>query len=178
MTSYTEYDYTCKFKDNFQFNELLKYYLYHNYNEKPPSGWQSWYQRYEWSRNDNLLKLNERCEYKKEIWDRNLVIVADIAIESNIPQVIKACYLILKESPSSKEFIENIEYRQLIKLALSGFKPLSSMFMDILNGRLSKLDVFDENLMLALIDSSDSEMYKCAGNILRKQRAHFRQLLL
>jgi 3-methyladenine DNA glycosylase AlkC len=162
FTSYTPADYVCKFRGNFQFNKYIKHYLYYDFKEKPPVGWDNWRARHEWMSNDQLMKLQGRHEFMNEIWDNHLNVVAEIALGSQIDQVLKACYYILKDSPKANEFIENITYKQLINLALVSYEPLSKMYMDILKNKLEQLNSFDSELMLALIGSSDKKMHELA----------------
>ncbi len=160
--SYTPADYVCKFRGNFQFNKYIRHYLYYDFKEKPPVGWDDWEAREEWMSNDQLMKLEGRHEFMKEIWDEHLDVVVEIAIGSQVNQVVKACYYILKESPNTNELIDNMTYKQLINLALSSYGPLGKMFMDILKNKLEKLNTFDSELMIALIGSSDKKMYELA----------------
>ncbi|MBC8060544.1 MAG: hypothetical protein H7Y18_07750 [Clostridiaceae bacterium] len=155
LTSYTEYDYDCKFKGNFQFNEILKYYLYQDFNEKPPVGWENWSQRHNWMACDQLMEQEGRYEFMKDIWDNHLEEVADIATKAQIKQVIKPCYYMLKHSLKAQEYIENIRYQQLINLTLVDYEPLAEMFKDILKNKLQQLNTFDAELMIYLIGSCD-----------------------
>ncbi|MCM1989972.1 hypothetical protein [Oceanirhabdus seepicola] len=160
--SYTPADYVCKFRSNFQFNKYIRHYLYYDFKEKPPLGWDDWEERAEWMSNDQLMKLEGRYEFMKEIWDNHLEVVVDIAIGSQVNQIVKACYYILKDSPNTNELIENMTYKQLINLALVSYKPLAEMFINILNNKLQQLNTFDSELMIALIGSSDKKMYEIA----------------
>lgn len=173
LTSYTEHDYTCKFSGNFQFNLLLKYYLYNDFKEKAPTGWRNWGKRYDWNSNNQLLKIKGRHEFMKEIWDNRLDAAAEIAVRAQINQVRKACYYILKDSPKSKEFTDNMEYKQLISLCLVPYEPLSKMFMGILSDKINAASVFDPDLMLALIDCPDKNMHKLAMDFFRKTNGLF-----
>jgi len=172
LISYNSYDYTCKFPYNFQYNKLLKYYLYHEFNVKAP-GWSSWSERYDFITNDQLLKLQGRFEYMKEIWDNNLDLVADIAIGANIPQVTKACYYILKDSPNSRAFIENINPKRLISLSYVAYKPLADMFKDILQQKLSTMNSFDAEFMLGLMDATDIQLHKYALEYFKRTNGMF-----
>lgn len=160
--SYTPGDYVCKFRGNFQFNKYIRHYLYYDFKEKAPLGWDDWEERYEWMSNDQLMKLEGRYEFMKEIWDNHLDVVVDIALGSQVNPVLKACYYILKDSPNTNELIENMTYKQLINLALASYEPLAKMFMDILKNKLEELNTFDSELMIALIGSSDKKMHKLA----------------
>ena len=90
FTSYTEDDFLCKFKGNFQFNYFIKNILYANFKEKPPKGdWYNWQKRFNWMSNDQLLKLEGRYECNKEIWDDHLEDVLYIALNAKISNVYK-----------------------------------------------------------------------------------------
>ncbi|MCY6369954.1 hypothetical protein [Clostridium ganghwense] len=160
--SYKPGDYVCKFRGNFQFNKFIKHYLYYDFKEKAPVGWDNWEARDEWMSNDQLMKLEGRYELMQEIWDNHLDVVVDIALKSQVNTVVKACYYILKDSPNTNELIENITYKQLINLALASYEPLAEMFMDILKNKLEQLNTFDSELMIALIGSSDKKMHELA----------------
>lgn len=170
LTSYTKYDYVCKFPGNFQFNQFIKYYLYYDFKEKPPVAWSV---RYKWMCNDQLMKLESRHEFMKEIWDTHLQVVVDIAVQAQINQVVKACYYILKDSPNSKEFIENMEYQQLINLTLVSYEPLAEMFMDILKSKIDQLSTFDPKLMICLIGCPDKKMHEFAMEFFKRNNGEF-----
>ncbi|MCX7749577.1 MAG: hypothetical protein N2645_22180 [Clostridia bacterium] len=173
LTSYTPDDYVCKFRGNFQFNEFIKYYLYHDFAETPPTGWENWSARYEWLTNDQLMKLGGRYEYKREIWDQHLDVVADIAIRAQILPVIKACYCILKDSPNAGSFIDNMNYRQLISLTQVPYGPLAGMFKSILTTRLNQLKTFDPALMLGLMGCPDKKMHERAMEFFQRTNGAF-----
>lgn len=163
FSSYTKDDYVCKFYGNFQFNKYIKHYLYYDFKEKPPAAdWNNWQVRYKWMRNDQLMKLEGRHEYMKEIWDNHLDVVVDIALKSEVDQVIKACYYILKESPNSNIFIKNMTYKHIINLSLVSYKPLAEMFKNVLKNKMEQLKTFDIELMIALIGCSDKKMHTIA----------------
>jgi hypothetical protein len=175
LTSYTPHDYVCKFRGNFQFNFFLKYYLYHDFKETPPTGtgWENWYARREWVSNDQLMRLQGRYEMLKEVWDRRLDIVAEIAVGSQINQIVKACYYILKDSPNSNEFIANIQYKQLVDLALVAYQPLAEMFGNILRNKIKQLNQFDPELMLVLINCADDKLCQLAMDFFKKTNGVF-----
>ncbi|MHC1684398.1 MAG: hypothetical protein AB6733_15800 [Clostridiaceae bacterium] len=166
FTQYSEDDYVCKFINNFQFNEFIKYYLYYDFKEKPPVGdtWESWRHRSEWMENDKLMTLEGRYEFKKDIWDKNLDVVAEIAMKTRVNAIAKACYYILKDSPKFSEFIENISWNLLVNLTASAYTPLKDMFMNILKEKLDNLDSFDSQIMICLIGHSDSKVHEYAMN--------------
>ena len=160
LTSYTPNDYVCKFKENYQFNELMKYYLYYDFKEKPPvyEDWKSWGARHDWFVNDQLMKLEGRNEYMKEIWDDHLEDVADIAMMAKIPPVLKACYYILKDSPKLNEFVQNISDKKLIDLAVASYEPLANMFSNILSQKLDEAKEFDPKLMITMLGYTEKEI--------------------
>ncbi|MCY6959008.1 hypothetical protein [Clostridium brassicae] len=173
LTSYTEHDYVCKFHGNFQFNEFIKYYLYYDFKEKPPVGWDNWYEREIWMSNDQLMRLEGRYEFMKEIWDNHLDVVVDIAIKSKVNQIVKACYYILKDSPNRDAFIENMSYKQLINLTLVPYKPLAEMFRNILEDKLNNLNTFEAELMISLIGCPDKKMQELAMEFFNRTQGLF-----
>ncbi|SHJ14721.1 hypothetical protein SAMN02745163_01421 [Clostridium cavendishii DSM 21758] len=173
LCSYNNYDYLCKFPKNFQFNEFIKHYLYDDFKEKAPTGWNNWSERYEFIHNDQLMKLKGRYEFKKEIWDDNLEVVAEIATISKLDVIVKACYYILKDSPKAPEFIENMGYKNLIELSLVYYKPLANMFNKILKDKLNKVESFDSSLMIALIGASNEELNKVAMEYFKNTNGAF-----
>jgi len=174
LTSYTPDDYTCKFPGNFQFNKLLKHYIYANFEgAPPPSGYRYWSERYEWHSNDQLLKLKERCEFRPDIWDRHLDITAEIAINAKIEHVSKSCYYILKDSPNSADFIRDMEFKQLVQLSLVDYKHIAEMFSGKLQEKLSKLDKFDPEIMLVLMSSPSEELHNLANEFFNRTSGNF-----
>lgn len=164
FTQYRENDYVCKFINNFQFNEFIKYYLYYDFKEKPPVGdtWESWSHRMNWMANDKLITLEGRYEFKKEIWDKHLDVVAEIAMKTRVNTITKACYYILKDSTNFNEFIEIISWNLLVNLTASAYKPLKDMFINILKEKLDDLDSFDSQIMICLIRHQDLEVHEYA----------------
>ncbi|HEY9063242.1 MAG TPA: TerD family protein [Pseudobacteroides sp.] len=157
LTSYTKGDYVSDKGKNFVSNKFIKFYLYNDFNEKPPENmqtWQEWRNYYEWFSTDHFMRIHGRYEYRKDIWDRHLDAAADIALEAGIDPVVKACYFILKDSPNLNQFVSNIDHDKLVKLALVSYSPLASMFMGILTQKINNTVEFDINLMMALIKSS------------------------
>ncbi|WP_252254065.1 hypothetical protein [Clostridium sp. ZBS12] len=174
LTSYTKHDYVCKFKGNFQFNDFIKYYLYNDFKEKPPIGWDNWQARSEWMQNDQLMKLQGRYEFMKEIWDNHLDDVLYIAINSNINPIFKACYYILKDSERTNELINNMSYKELSDLTLVSYEPLANMFMNILTEKLNKLDEFDSKLMIDLINSKNENVHELAISFFERTNGKFK----
>ncbi|AOR23679.1 hypothetical protein [Clostridium taeniosporum] len=174
LTSYTKYDYVCKFRGNFQFNEFIKHYLYYDFKEKPPTGWDNWYARYEWMSNDQLMKLKGRYEFMKEIWDNHLEDVLYIAINSNIDHVFKACYYILKDSEKTNELINNMSHKQLIDLTQVSYKPLADMFKKILTEKLTKINEFDSKIMIDLINSDNEFINNLAISFFKRTNGLFK----
>lgn len=173
LTSYAEYDYVCKFRGNFQFNEFLKYYLYYDFKEKPPVGWENWQARSQWMRNDQLMKLQGRYEFMKEIWDNHLEEVLDIASIAKINPVLKACYYILKDSKNTNELIEKMSYKDLIHLTEGSYELLADMFKDILCNKLKAVTVFEPEIMFALMSSSKEDIHKLAKEFINRTNGSF-----
>lgn len=173
LTSYTKNDFLCKFKGNFQFNYFIKYLLYYDFKEKPPvSDYYNWEERYNWMKNDQLLSLQGRYEFMKEIWDNHLEDVIYIATNSNIDTVFKACYFILKDSERVNELFEKITYEELIKLTQITYAPLAEMFIETLNNKLNREEKFDFKIMLALMNSEDKNINELGMEYLRRTNGH------
>lgn len=164
LTSYTENDFLCKFKGNFQFNYFIKNLLYCDFKEKPPTGWDNWSERSEWMTNDQLVALQGRYEVKKEIWDNHLEDVLYIASNAHINTIFKACYFILKESERTSQLIEKMNYEELIKLTMTTYEPLAQMFMEVLEDKLNNEETFDFNIMLALINNENEGINELGVN--------------
>lgn len=160
FTSYTNADYLCKFKGNFQFNYFIKHYLYYDFKEKAP---EEWYERDKWMRNDQLSLLEGRYEFMPEIWDRHLNDIIDIIQEASVDVILKAFYYILKDCFSSEK-IESIDYNKLIKLSSCKYEPVSNMFKDILYKKLDRENNFDINIMFSFIRCGNKELYDIAMN--------------
>ena len=173
LTSYTQYDYVCKFRGNFQFNEFLKHYLYYDFQEKPPIGWENWQARSEWMENDQLMKLQGRYEFMKEIWDNHLEAVLDIASKAKINPVLKACYYIMKDSEKTNEFINNMSYKELIDLTEGSYEPLANMFKDLLYNKINSMNTFEPKIMLALMSSQNEEIHNIAKEFMGKTKGAF-----
>lgn len=173
LTSYTEHDYVCKFKGNFQFNEFLKHYLYYDFNEKPPVGWDNWRARSIWMENDQLMKLQGRYEFKKEIWDNHLKDVLEIASKSKINPVLKACYYILKDSKNTQSFIDNMSYKELIGLTEGSYEPLANMFKDLLHNKLNSVNTFNSEIMIVLMSSPKQDIQNLAKEFMNKTNGEF-----
>lgn len=173
LTSYTQYDYVCKFRGNFQFNEFLKYYLYYDFQEKPPVGWENWQARSEWMENDQLMKLQGRYEFMKENWDNHLDDVLDIASLAKINPVLKACYYILKDSKNTNDLINNMSYKELIALTEGSYEPLANMFKDLLCNKLNAIITFESKIMLDLMSGSKEEIHELAKGFMSKTKGSF-----
>ncbi|MDR3594962.1 hypothetical protein [Clostridium sp.] len=173
LTSYTEHDYVCKFRGNFQFNEFLKYYLYHDFKEKPPVGWDNWQARSNWMANDQLMKLQGRYEFMKEIWDNHLQDVLDIADKAKINPVLKACYYILKESEKTKDLIEKMSYKELVSLTEGAYKPLVDMFKEQLSNKLKDVNDFNVEIMISLMESTNEEIRDIARDFFNRTGGAF-----
>jgi len=175
LSSYKNYDYMCKFKGNFQFNEFIKHYLYYDYNEKPPVtvNWRDWQRRYDFMANDQLAKLEGRFEIAKEIWDNHLDAVAEIAMKSEVNDILKACYFIFKESENTNEFMQNMTYEQLINLTEVKYDLLSGIFIKLLSQKVEKSSSFDSNLMIELMKCKNENINKMAAEYFERTNGHF-----
>lgn len=168
FTSYTEDDFLCKFKGNFQFNYFIKNILYRDFTEKPPIGYDKWRERSEWMENDQLKALQGRYEFKKQIWDNHLEDVLYIASNANVSTISKACYFMLKESEKTNALIEKMNYKELIKLTTAAYEPLAQMFMNVLEDKLNKENSFDFEIMLTLINSENEYINELGLNYFNK----------
>lgn len=174
LSSYTQYDYVCKFRGNFQFNEFLKYYLYYDFSERPPVGWENWQARSVWMENDQLMKLTGRYEFMKEIWDNHLQDVLEIASKAKINSVLKACYYILKDSKNTDAFVDKMPYKELINLTEGSYEPLADVFKDILYNKLNAMTVFEPQIMIDLMSSSKEEIHELAKEFINRTNGAFK----
>ena len=175
LPSYTCDDYLCRFPGNFQFNYFIRRYLYHDFTEKPPTNWRN---RYSWFSEDQLMKLNGRYEMMKELWDQHLEDVLYIASHAQIPSIQKACYYIIKESPTTTELVTTLSHQQLILLSQSAFLPLAELFMQYLNERLNACTTCEPKLLLALMDTSNEKIKALALQYISQINGSFSPLLL
>lgn len=159
FTSYTPYDYTCKFKGNFQFSYYIRHYLYNRFDKNPP---QDYYGHYQWMIRDQLMKARGRFEMMPEIWDNHLNDVLDIAANAQIETIQKACYFILQSSTKKDELVENMSYNQLINLTQVSYDPLAKWFTEVFKEKIEKLTNFDFKLMLELLNSPNPAMHEIA----------------
>ncbi|RII35958.1 hypothetical protein D2A34_00895 [Clostridium chromiireducens] len=173
LTSYTKYDYVCKFRGNFQFNEILKHYLYYEFKDKPPVGWENWEARSRWMENDQLMKLQGRYEFMKKIWDNHLEDVLDIASKAKIDPILKACYYILKDSKNTKQFVNNMPYTKLVKLTEGSYEPLANIFRQLLSEKLKSVGIFKSEIMFALMNSCKKENHDLARDYMNKTNGAF-----
>lgn len=174
LTSYKNHDYMCKFKGNFQFNEFIKYYLYYDYKEKPPVvDWNEWEIRHDYMSNDQLAKLQGRYEMSKDIWDNYLDVVAEIAVESEVYDIVKACYFIFKESKNTDKFIQNMTYSELIKLTEVKHELLSEIFMELLSNKLKTSNGFDADLMIELMNIDNKNIHKMTEEYFKGNNGRF-----
>ncbi|HEY0087302.1 MAG TPA: hypothetical protein VGB37_00570, partial [Candidatus Lokiarchaeia archaeon] len=196
LTSYMPNDYVCKFPGCFQYNKFLRYYLYHDvpitrpvrryYDERDDDDEMDEDDEMdkdderdendeskEFNSNDPLVRAKGRHEYKKDVWDRHLDVVADIAIGAQIEQISKACYFILKESPNSSEFLNKIDYNRLIGLSIVEYKPLAEMFLTVLLNKIKTLEYFDPELMLCLMGCQNVELQTRGTEYFRRTHGRF-----
>lgn len=175
LTSYTEHDFLCKFKGNFQFNYFIRNILYYNFNEKPPIAYYdyenrkfvNYNERRMWIENDQLLALEGRYEIKPEIWDNNLDIVLYIASNCKVQSIAKACYFILKDEKNVNKINEYLTNENLMKLSLSSYKPLANMFREILDDKLCNQNEFNFDVMLQLMKVDNEYFNSLAVKYLR-----------
>lgn len=172
FTSYTEHDFLCKFKGNFQFNYFIKNILYYDFKEKPPIGWDNWREREEWMRNDQLLKLQGRYEFMKEVWDNHLEDVLYIACNAKVNTILKVCYFILKESDKIDDLISKMTYEKLVNLSCADYKPLAQMFMEILQNKLNNVKEFDFKIMCALMNTENESIISIAMDYFKRTNGH------
>ena len=172
FTSYTEDDFICKFKGNFQFNYFIKNILYFDFKEKPPVGWDNWVERFEWMKDDQLLALQGRYEYMKGIWDDHLEDVIYIASNAHINTVLKACYFILKESDRTTELFNKMSYDQLINLTKGTYEPLAEMYMESLENKLNNEEKFDFNIMYILMNNDNEDIVNLAIEYFKRCDGH------
>lgn len=157
LTSYTNSDYLCKFKGNFQFNYFIKHYLYFDFTEKAP-----WSVRYEWMRDDQLMKLEGRYEFMKKVWNEHLDDLVEIIQDIKIDVILKAFYYILNDSENFEYLTTNLDYEKLINLISSKYESISDMFMNILTDKLEKENSFNLDIMGHLMKCPSKKVHKIA----------------
>lgn len=170
FTSYTNADYLCKFKGNFQFNYYIKHYLYYDFKEKAPEC--EWDGRKEWISNDQLRNLEGRYEFMPEVWDKHFNDVIDIMADSKIEVILKAFYYIIKDS-FDEENLKNIPYEKLIKLADCSYEPAADLFAGILSKKLEGEKEFTISMMFCLMHCSSSKIHKMALEYWRRKGGEF-----
>ncbi len=163
FSSYTEIDYTCKFKGNFQFNYFIKYYLYNDFNLNT-SEICYW--------NDNLSELTGRHELNKEIWNANLSYVALIASCAKVDVISKAMYYILKD-PCNENSLNDLTYESIIKLNESSYKPILDLALDLLKNKLKNEKDFNMDLMIQLVNCPNKEINKIAMDYFNNTKGKF-----
>jgi hypothetical protein len=176
LTKYTDKDYLCKFKGNFQFNYFIKYYLYNDFKEKTPSAYgdySSWLIRRRYLANDQLLKLEGRYEFKKEIWDKNLDIVIQIASKSKIEDILKACYFIIKDEKNFNKIKNELSFKEIIELTENSYEPLKNIFKELLINKINDLKDFDPDLMINLMGTSNDGIHKIATDYFKEKNGYF-----
>ncbi|MFX1237537.1 MAG: hypothetical protein ACFE8P_07435, partial [Promethearchaeota archaeon] len=174
LTSYKPEDCLSKYGNDYEYNVFIKYYLYKDYSEvEPDRNTTNWEERSEFYSTPKFMRLQGRREYKKEIWDRHLDAAAEIALNSQVMPIVKACYFILKDSPELQKFIENMKYELLIQLSLTSYEPLSELFSNVLNEKMEKSDTFDPELMLALIGCNSERMHEYGWNYFKRTNGSF-----
>lgn len=151
FSNYKKGDYVCKFTGNFQFNYFIRNILYKDFDWNPPIGWDNWQERDSYMSEDQLLKLEGRYEAHKDLWDNALDQVLDIALNCEVPTIIKAFYYILKDSPNQEAFINGLDFKKLLKLSTSPYEPLAKLFFGQLKTRLDRSDEFNIHYFIDLL---------------------------
>ncbi|MFW9865969.1 MAG: hypothetical protein ACFFEN_07710 [Candidatus Thorarchaeota archaeon] len=146
-------------------NYLLGYYLYYDIKRNRDLIEDSFNWRY------GILGQKKRLEFRKDIWDRHLETVAEIAIDAKVGYVLRMCYFIIKDSPNREKFIESLDYRKIIQLSLANFTELSHMFLEILENYLNSKASFEDDLMFALMEHS--QLQELAKNYMNRTHGQF-----
>ncbi|WXR61072.1 hypothetical protein WG909_12335 [Peptostreptococcaceae bacterium AGR-M142] len=154
LTSYKDYDYLSKYKNDFRFNKFIRYYLYNDL-ESDFINCNHYDNNYKLI--DPLLKAHGRYEYQKNIWSNNIDYVVDIALESKLEQIQKACYHILIDLDDINSLIDSLDFKKIMDLADSNYEPLSNLFISHLKIYIDSKD-FDSNILLNLISSNKTEL--------------------
>ncbi len=174
LTSYKPEDAVSKYGNDFSRNTLLKFYMYNDFSETPlDRKTTTWEERAEYYSIPKMMRLTGRREFKKEIWDKHLNVVLEIALNAQVDAIKKACYYILKETPNLQDFVDKMSFKQITQLALTSYEPLAEMFLGILNEKMEKMQAFDPELMLALIGCSDEKMQQHAMDFFNRTRGSF-----
>lgn len=172
LTSYTSNDCVCKFKNNFQFNYFIPYYLYASFNEPKPT---SYYDYYKWISQDHLLSAPGRFEYTPEIWNHHIEDVVYIANHAQVDTVYKACYYILSDS---KDTLAATSLDALLLLSTNRFKPLATLALDCINRKISHETSFNINTALHLMTFSVEGYHQLASSYLEKFNAQLTPYML
>lgn len=171
LTSYKKQDYLSKYKGNFQENKLLKYYLYYYYKIQPPkslNGWamNSW--KKDMKKSPIFLKAEGRFEAYPEIWNKHLKEAADIAIASEVKDIVKACYYILKDAMDKELLFSELTIQQLISMLSSCYEPLTKLAAKLLQRHFTTIEYLEPDLLFSFLQSSIAELYEIAINYLEK----------
>lgn len=170
FTSYTEIDYLSQYRGNFQLNYFIKHFLYDGFEEKAPYGWT---ERFEWFRDDQLLKLEGRYEFMPEVWDRHLEDVIAIAIDTKVETIAKALYYILKAPANLMKITAEMPYKMLIRGADSFYQPTADLFISIIEQRLAEERTFDPVLMFDLLESLNKRVQAAASSYFTRTGGSF-----
>jgi len=148
LTSYTNADYTGRFKDDFQFNYFIKYYLYNS---------NSW----------------RHQEYSPEIWNRHLDYVIDIALNSKITIISKALYSIMIDPCNEEALNANLSYEKLIALLSCNYQPTIEMSKNLLVKKIEDEKIFNVDLMMQLMNSQSKEAHEVAMKYYKSTEGKF-----
>lgn len=167
LTSYKDYDYLNRYKNDFRYNKFIRYYLYNELEA-------DFINRNHYDNNykliDPLLKAPGRYEYQKDIWSNNINYVVDIALESKLEQIQKACYYILMDLDDINSLIKSLDLKKIIDLASSNYAPLSNLFISHLKIYIESNN-FDSNILLNLIASNKNELVSLGINYFNNSNA-------
>lgn len=190
FSQYKKEDYICKFKENFQFNEFLRYYLYYEYKEEfnyynfnyieysnlrgeqQQQYWNEWMEqdriRRERIKSDELLSLQGRYEFHKEIWDTHRTETAEILLNTEIEVIQKACYFILNDA-TLEQLKEQLSSDIIVRLSMCSYTPVKQLFKTVLEEKLKDSSNIDASLLLAMIKSEDYILCKLAREYIEER---------
>lgn len=177
LTRYKPEDYLSKFENNYQFNEYIKYYLYNSWNEKAPTAsyeddwevyWQRNKERREFLQNDQLLNLEGRFEFHPEIWNTHIKETLEIALVTQIIDIQKACYFILKDAWQEGRLEAFVSEEQMVSFTNAKYLPLAQMFQTIFAQNLSKKTYLTSERLLICLKSGNATLFQVAVDYIKK----------
>lgn len=138
--------------DDFSSNKFILFYLYYD--------------------NSDILNAEGRHEYKKEIWDSHIEDVIYIVKNTQILVIQKACYYIIKDALENCR-MPQLSYYDLILLSQLEYKPISTMFNNILMSKINDSTTFDSKLMTALMSGKTETLHNLATQYFIKTNGKF-----